>query len=70
MSDERNGGFDHEFAAARQVMIDEIAWFKTLDMETVELIADTAPRHSPEYEYASAELRRRAAAHSVKAFGA
>jgi len=61
--------FNHEFAAARQVMIDEIAWFKTLDDDTLERIADTAPLDTPEYEYASAELRRRAASYSVKAFG-
>jgi hypothetical protein len=64
-----NGTFDHEFAAARQVMLDEIAWFKTLDDDTLERIADTAPLHTPEFEYATAELRRRAATFSVRAFG-
>jgi hypothetical protein len=57
----------HELAAAREVLLNEIAWFKTLDAETVELIADTAPLHTPEYEHATVELRRRACAHSAKA---
>ena len=69
VSGNKNVSFDHEFAATRQVMLDEIAWFKTLDEETVERIADTAPLDTPEYEYATAELRRRAATHSAKAFG-
>jgi hypothetical protein len=51
---------NHEFEAAREVVLTEIAWFKTLDKETIERIAEAAPRDTPEYEYATAELRRRA----------
>jgi hypothetical protein len=58
---------NHEFAAAREVLLHEIAWFKTLDAETVERIADTAPLHSPEHDHATAELRRRAMSHSARA---
>lgn len=58
---------NHELEAARKVMLDEIAWFRTLDEETVERIVDTAPLDSPEYDYATAELRRRADVYSLKA---
>jgi hypothetical protein len=60
---------DHCLEAALKVMLDEIAWFQTLDDETVERIADVAPLHTPEYEYATAELKRRADVYSVKALG-
>ena len=52
---------DAGFEASLAVMRGEIAWFKTLDEDTVERIADTAPLDSPEYAMASAELERRAA---------
>ncbi len=51
---------DHALQATLKVRRDEIAWFKTLDDDTVERIADTAPLEAPEYEFASAELKRRA----------
>jgi hypothetical protein len=51
---------DHGFKASLAVMRQEIAWFRTLDDDTLERIADTAPREAPEYQYANAELERRA----------
>lgn len=51
---------DHGFQASLEVMRREIAWFRTLDDDTLERIADTAPRASLEYQYANAELERRA----------
>jgi hypothetical protein len=45
--------------AAWQVMIREIEWFQTLDDDTLEQIADTAPLHAPEHVYATAVLNRR-----------
>jgi len=50
----------HAIAAAHIVMLGEIAWFRTLADDTLELIATSAPEHSPEYECATAELERRA----------
>ncbi len=52
--------------AAWQVMIREIAWFQTLDDDTIERIADTAPPHTPEYVYATAVLNRRASRFSTR----
>jgi hypothetical protein len=51
--------FNHSLAASMQVMEHEIAWFETLDDETLERIAGAAPVESPEFDYASAELARR-----------
>jgi hypothetical protein len=50
----------HALAAAHKVMLGEIAWFKSLDDDTVVRIAESAPAHTPENEYATAELQRRA----------
>jgi hypothetical protein len=58
---------NHEEAASCDVVLHEIAWFKTLDEEIVERIADTAPPGSPELDYATAELRRRRRAYSTRA---
>ena len=52
---------DPSFEASLAVMRAEIAWFKTLEDDTIERIADTAPVESPEYAMANAELERRAA---------
>jgi hypothetical protein len=46
--------------AAWQVMMREIAWFETLDDDTLERIAATAPRDRPEHVYATTVLNRRA----------
>jgi hypothetical protein len=50
----------HALAAAHKVMLGEIAWFRSLDDETVERIAESAPAHTPEYHLATVELQRRA----------
>jgi hypothetical protein len=55
----RGATINHGLAASIQVMEGEIAWFETLDDETIERIAAAAPVDSPEYDYANAELARR-----------
>jgi hypothetical protein len=51
----------HALAAAHKVVLGEIAWFRTLDDDTVERIAEAAPDHAV-HEHAAAELRRRRSA--------
>jgi hypothetical protein len=48
----------HALAAAHKLTVGEIAWFRSLDDDTVERIAESAPDHTV-HEHATAELRRR-----------
>lgn len=62
---------DHHLEARLIVMQTEIAWFRSLDDATLQRIAFNAPPGSPEFEYATAELRRRVdesyKGHSIRA---
>jgi hypothetical protein len=49
----------HAAWAALQVMLEERAWFRTLDDVTLFRIAYSAPPGAPEYGYATTELDRR-----------